>query len=77
MVTSQAFFFFERLDQNSTDKKLKKLNFLSFFGKNSIFFRNSTDLLQILLHKELKKGQKIFKELTENAKNSIFDYILI
>ena len=63
------------LTKTQLTKNSKELNFLAFFGKNSIFFGNSTDLLKILLHKKSKKGQKIFKELTENAKNSIFDYI--
>ena len=67
--------FFSVLTKTQLTKNSKELNFLAFFGKNSIFFGNSTDLLQILLHKKSKKGQKFFKELTENAKNSIFDYI--
>ena len=49
---SQAFLG-DVLTKTQLTKNSKELNFLAFFGKNLTIFGNSTDLLQILLHKKI------------------------
>ena len=67
-----GFFFFERLDQNSTDKKVEWSQLFGIFAKNSIYFGNSTDLQQNLLHTKTKKAKKLWKNSPRMRKTTRF-----